>query len=163
MENKKLEYVELGFENVHAAKIPVSKFKYLYIDGIDKHTSYSKQNGCYVFTNASYIEFEVKDDVKFKCYGSIHSLKRFLTFRDIVDITLFYADGTTENYWVDYNEPYDIVGAPNINQHNKFKDGYVNVVIANKINKWKHRTKCQNKYWNNVTYFLWDKIGQYIL
>jgi len=133
--------IELGHENCESIFIARKNIGYLEIDDIKQKIVRVASNSIKNYQVAKSVQLELHADantLQTDSFGMNEHLpfERIMTFNDITDISIHYADGNKEYFVVDYNEGENEgkLGADNIHQKAKMNQfGDLFIVIGEKL------------------------------
>lgn len=138
MDKKYVHRISIVFENCESIdniKIDdIDSFYIKYDDIVQKWAVDCIEK--YPITKDVYITLSKSADREYYAFGDKEHFdkssvfERILSYNDITQIHITYEDDTEETYLVSYDEPYDCLGAPNLNQSVKLDDeGNLNIII----------------------------------
>ena len=124
---KKLESVDIYFENCEECRVPVNNIEYLCLNDITKQHKW--MSGWYSeMMVVKQVYMEIQGDVTYTPFGLTemgeeHLSKRIL-YNDITELTLNFANSSHESYWVDFDGEEE-----NNNQTSIVSENYIKIQI----------------------------------
>ena len=107
---KNVKKIVIGFENVETMVFPADAVGHIYVDGL--HTGIAglvcESVGRYHHCDALALEIFSEGNTAYEPFGvtepGVRKFDRLLKYHDVVDISIFYDDGTEDDVYVQYEE-----------------------------------------------------------